>query len=112
MVGFATKNFIGNVGTFTIIIIVYIMGMVLYLVTFPCHRRSAFTRKFSAKLSNYLFWNNLIVAIFETILIIAFVGLIKVKHHMSFGSYGESIESWLTIIVMFGYICIPLIAFF
>ena len=69
-------------------------------------------RKLSKKISNYLFWNNVIVAIFETILIIAFVSLIKVKHHMSFISYGESFESYLTIIVSFGYIFIPLLAFF
>ena len=43
----------------------------------------------TSKLGKFLFWNNLIVIIFESIIIIAFVSLIKLKYNMRFDSFGE-----------------------
>mmetsp|Transcript_1153 Transcript_1153/g.1523 ORF Transcript_1153/g.1523 Transcript_1153/m.1523 type:complete len:104 (-) Transcript_1153:1482-1793(-) len=81
-----------------------------WLVLLPVHSLWAPVRKIYNKLSAYLYWNNLIVAIMESILIIAFVGFIKVKYYMRFDTYGEEIQSGLTLACMVGYVVIPTIA--
>jgi len=62
------------------------------------------------KLGAIIFWNKLIVAIIESVLIISFCSFIKLKYHLKFDSFGEKVESWMTIVSMAGYLLIPAIA--
>ena len=46
----------------------------------------------------------------ETVLIIAFVTFIKMKYHMSFETFGEKVESWMTIGTAVAYILVMIVA--
>ena len=46
----------------------------------------------------------------ETVLIISFVSLIKIKYHMSFETFGEKVESWMTIGTVAAYALVSIIA--
>ena len=110
MVGFQSKQYINNVGTFTIFIMAYTIAVAFYILLFPFHRCSYSARWLSNKISQWIFWNTLIDAVIESVLIIAFVSMIKIKYYMSFESYGEEFESYMTIGSIVAYVSITIIA--
>lgn len=110
MVGFGTKTYIANVGTFTIFLMVYAIGVAFYLLVFPFHRCSTSSRWLSNKISKWLFWNTLIVAVIESVLIISFVSMIMINHSMRFDTYGEEFEAYMAIGSIGAYFLIPIIA--
>lgn len=75
-------------GTFIVLLLFYMLLIAIWIVLFPLHQVRK-VRVVRSKLGKYLFWNNLIVIIFESIIIIAFVSLIKLKYNMRFDSFGE-----------------------
>ena len=109
-VGFETKQYINSVGTFSIILIIYAISVVVYMLTLPFRRCSTLAERISKKVSAWLFWNTLISAVMETVLIIAFVTFIKMKYHMSFETFGEKVESWMTIGTAVAYILVIIVA--
>ena len=46
----------------------------------------------------------------DTMLIITFVSLIKLKYNMKFDSFGNKFESWMTVGTMTAYVLVPTIA--
>ena len=97
-------------GTFIILLLFYMLLIAIWLVIYPLHQIGKI-RVVTSKLGKFLFWNNLIVIIFESIIIIAFVSLIKLKYNLRFDSFGEEFQSALTLTCMAGYIILPTFAF-
>ena len=75
-------------GTFIVLLLFYMLLIAIWIVLFPLHQVRK-VKVVTSKLGKFLFWNNLIVIIFESIIIIAFVSLIKLKYNMRFDSFGE-----------------------
>ena len=108
-VGFGTRQYISNVGTLTIFLLMYAVGVVTYLVLVPFKNCSKVTRYISNKLANWLFWNTLIAVVMDTLLIITFVSFIKLRYNMKFDTFGDKFETWMTIGTMAAYILVPII---
>ena len=110
MVGFETSQFISNVGTFILFIVFYVLLIVCYIIMLPSTRCSKNMRSLNNKLGALIFWNKLVVAIIESVLIISFCCFILLKYNLEFDTFGEKVESWLAIGCIIGYIMIPAIA--
>ena len=108
-VGFGTRQYISNVGTFTIFLLMYAVGVVTYVVLYPFKNCSKVTRYISNKLANWLFWNTLIAAVMDTLLIITFVSFIKLRYNMKFDTFGDKFETWMTVGTMVAYVLVPII---
>ena len=88
-VGIETKQFINNVGTFVFFLCCYYLALVLYFMTSLVGLKFKKVRKPKKWLGAKLLWNKLISAIFESVLFVAFAGLIKLKYSLTFESEGE-----------------------
>lgn len=87
-IGMESLYFINNVGSFIFIIVMYILAIIAYLLMFSCGNASQTIKKLRKSLRDKIFWEGLMVMIFESFLIVVFCGLIMVKYKLSFETWG------------------------
>ena len=84
--GFTSRQFINNLGTFSFymaaVTIIFLLWLLIAIINIFTDKVSWLRRKLSA----LIFWNRLNQCIFESILIVSFCALIKFKYNLSFDS--------------------------
>ena len=92
-VGFETRQFINNVGSFFLFMLLCALGVTCWSIAAAFSRKYRRANRLRKKLSRMLFWNRLNQAVFESILIVSFCSFITFKYKWSFESWGQAIQS-------------------
>ncbi len=79
-IGMESLYFINNVGSFIFIIAIYLLAVIVYFLLCLCGNASKKIKRLRKRLRDNIFWEGLIVMIFESFLIVVFCSLIMVKY--------------------------------
>ena len=86
--GFETKWFINNVGSFFIYLLWCFANVIIYLFLAALNKTTGYCYKQKKKLSKRIFWNKLSMAIFESILVVWLSCYITFRYNFVYGSLG------------------------
>jgi hypothetical protein len=107
-IGLESVYFMNNLGTFTIVLVLKLMLVLIwYLLYLPANCSRKIT-KLRNKLSRSIFWNSWIVAVVESFLIISLCCAISLKYSIIFETTGETIQSSFCLLCLIIYVLLPL----
>lgn len=108
-IGFETRQFINNIGTFSFYIIAFSTLLTIWLIIFTVGlfrvKKAIDLRR---RLGRKIFWNRLSQGIMESIMIVTFCSLIQFNHNFIFNSWGQKLQTWIAIIVFMVYVLVPI----
>ena len=109
--GFESKWFINNVGSFFIYILWCFANVIIFLFVAALNNTTGYCLRQKKKLSKMIFWNKLSMAIFESILVVGLSCYITFRYNFVYSSIGEQIQTFSAIACAIVYIAIPVFGF-
>lgn len=104
-IGYESVYFFSNVGSAILIFIFQLLHTLIVMCVAPmkCVEKSKFFRKFKGN----LFWNNWIILVKETYILIAITSMITFKYYFKFDTWGNATQTSFTILFAFLFFMIP-----
>ena len=109
--GFESKWFINNVGSFFIYLLWCFAIVIFYLLVATLNKTSGYCLRLKHRLSIMVFWNKLSMAIFESILVVGLSCFITFRRNFVYESTGEQVQTFSAVVSALVYISIPIYCF-
>ena len=110
--GFESLYFLHNLGTFTCVIIGYTLVVILWFLLYPFAKLSFWIKQKRDQLGDKLFWNQWLIVITQSFVIVVLVAAIHFKYSQYFASYGINTQTIFCIATTCLYLYLPTMAFF
>ena len=108
-IGFDSLYFMNNLGTFTLILFYQLIVFLVWLALKPFSKKSKSINRKQKRLTTYIFWNNWIVIVQESFVIVLLCVAISLKYNLTFDSSGQIIQTIFCIATTIVYVALPMI---